>query len=64
MRISSLELPIGLLYKGGPDSVVGVANGYGLDGLGIESRWERSFPHLFRPVLGPFQPPVQWVEAS
>jgi len=24
---------------GGPDSVVGIATGYGLDGLGIESRW-------------------------
>ena len=23
----------------GPDSVVGIATGYGLDGLGIESRW-------------------------
>ena len=28
----------------GPGSVVGVATGYGLDGPGIESRWERDFP--------------------
>jgi len=45
----------------GPGSVVGIATGYGLDGLGIESRWERDFPHLSRPALGPIQPPVQWV---
>ena len=45
----------------GPRSVFGVATGYGLDGLGIESRWGRDFPHLSRPALGPTQPPVQWV---
>ena len=45
----------------GSGSVVGIATGYGLDGPGIESRWRRDFPHLSRPVLGPIQPPVQWV---
>jgi len=40
---------------------VGIATGYGLDGPGIESLWERDFPHLSRPTLGPTQPPVQWV---
>ena len=45
----------------GPGSVVGIATGYGLDGPGIESRWERDFPDLSRPALGPTQPPVQWV---
>jgi len=44
----------------GPGGVVGIATGYGLDGLGIESRWGRYFPHLSRPALGSTQPPVQW----
>jgi hypothetical protein len=46
---------------GKPGSSVGKATGYGLDGPGIESWWGRDFPHLFRPVLEPIQPPVQWV---
>ena len=46
----------------GPGSSVGIASGEGLGGPGIESRWGgRVFPHLSRPVLGPTQPPVQWV---
>jgi hypothetical protein len=48
-------------YKCGPGSSVSIAIGYGLDGPGFESRWGRDFPHLSRPVLGPTQPPVQWV---
>jgi hypothetical protein len=47
--------------KCGPGSSVGIAIGYGLDGPGLESRWGRDFPHLFRPALGPNQSPVQWV---
>jgi hypothetical protein len=43
------------------DSAVGIATGYGLSSPGIESRWERDFPHLSRPALGPNQSPVQWV---
>ena len=46
---------------GGPSSLVSIATGCGLDGPGIESWWGRDFPHLFRPGLGPTQPPVQWV---
>ena len=43
----------------GRDSSVGIATRYGLDGPGIESRWERrDFPHQSRPALGPTQPPV------
>jgi len=42
----------------GPDSTVGIATRYGLDGLGIESRWGRDFPPSFRTVLGPTQPPI------
>ena len=45
----------------GRDSASVMATGYGLDGQRIESRWERDFPHLSRPALGPTQPPVQWV---
>jgi hypothetical protein len=29
----------------GPNSSVGIATRYGLDGSGIESRWGRDFPH-------------------
>jgi hypothetical protein len=47
--------------QGGPGSVVSIETSYGLDGLGIESRWGRDFPHLSRPALGPNQPPVQCV---
>jgi hypothetical protein len=41
------------LLKDTPGCVVGIATGYGLDGLRIESRWRRDFSHLSRPALGP-----------
>jgi len=34
-------------------SVVSRATGYGLDGLGFETRWVLDFPHLYRLALGP-----------
>jgi len=48
-------------YAGSRDSLVVTATRYGLDGSGIESCWERDFPHLSRPALRPTQPPIQWV---
>jgi len=49
------------LHVNGPGSLVGIATRYGLEGLGIESRWWRDYPHLTRLALGPTQPPVKWV---
>jgi hypothetical protein len=49
------------VHSSGPGSVVGIATAYGLDGQGIESRWEWDFPHLSRPALRSTQPPVKWV---
>jgi hypothetical protein len=45
----------------GRNSAFGIANRYGLDSQGIKCRWGRDFPQLSRPVLGPTQPPMQWV---
>jgi hypothetical protein len=36
-------------WEYGRDSIVGIATRYGLDVLGIESRWGRDFPHPDRP---------------
>ena len=56
-----VNCPILLPKKSGPGSAVGIATGYWLDGPGIEPRWGWDFLHLSTPVLGPTQPPVQWV---
>ena len=37
----------------GLGSIVGIAAGYGLDGLGIESQRRQDFPHLSRSALRP-----------
>jgi hypothetical protein len=50
-----------LLCFCGPGSSVGIANGYGLEGLRIESRWGQDFSHVSRPALGPTQHSAQWV---
>ena len=42
----------------GRDSSVGIATHYGLDGLEIDSRWERDIPYTFRLSLWPTQAPV------
>jgi len=49
------------LIKMGRQNTVRIASRYGLDGPGIESLWGRGFPHPSRPVMGPTQPPTQWV---
>ena len=38
-----------------------IATRYALDVSGIESRRERDFPHLSRPIQGPIQRSIQWV---
>jgi hypothetical protein len=45
----------------GQDGSVGIATRYGLGGPGIESWWERDYPHPSNPAPGPTQPPVQRV---
>ena len=46
-----MGITAGNFSQSGPGSVVGIATAYGLDGPGIESRWERDFPCYSR-VLG------------
>ena len=56
-----LSLDTVSIHLRGPGSVISIATGYGLDGLGIESRWGREFPHLSRLALVPTQPSLPWV---
>ena len=44
-----------------PGSSVDIETAYGLDGLGIESRWGQDVRHLSRSALRTTQSPVQWV---
>ena len=48
------------ILKFGPDSSVGIATDYGLDGLGSNPGVDEIF-HLSRSALGSTQPPVKWV---
>ena len=61
-RKGRIILMLILLMMVGRDGVVGIATYYGLDGLGIESRWRRDFMHLSRQALGRNKPPIQWVQ--
>jgi len=46
----------------GRDSALGTVTRCGLDGPGIEFRWDRTyFPPQSRSTLGPTQPPIQWI---
>ena len=54
-------LHLALQVKCVPGCSVGIATGYGLDGTGIESQWERDFPHPSGLALRPTQPPIQWL---
>jgi hypothetical protein len=58
---SQIKIKDNYISRSGPGSTVGIVTGHGLDGPGIESRWGRNFPHLYRPALEPTQPSVQWV---
>ena len=49
-----------IMEYSGPDSSVGVATDYGLDGPGSNPSGDEIF-RPSRPTLGPTQPPVKWV---
>jgi len=53
-------ITIKLHIQGGPDSSVGIATDYGLDGSGSYPGRDEIF-RPSRPALGPTQPPVKWV---
>ena len=59
IKTEYIEIP-SVLSSFGPGSLVGIVTDYGLDVPGIQSRWDEIF-RPSRPVLGPTQPPVQWV---
>jgi hypothetical protein len=47
----------------GMDSSVCIETRYGLEVLGIESRWRRDFPRPSRPSVGTTQRPIQCIES-
>jgi len=50
-----------LLNKRIPHSSVVVATRYGLGARGIESLWERDFPHPSNSLVGPTKVYLQWL---
>jgi hypothetical protein len=59
--IPNIPLSEAIHGRVGRNSAAGIATRYGLDGPGIEYRWERDFLHPSRQALVPTQPPIQWV---
>ena len=53
-----MEILYNNMFLGGQDSSVGIATRYGLDGSGIESRWEAGFSTPIQTSPGPTQPPI------
>jgi hypothetical protein len=65
----SLAAVAWVLKRGIRDNAVGITAGCGLDGRGVEVRVPLganvlSFPRRSRQVLGPTQPPVQWIAGA
>ena len=59
-RDQSLNITLLTRLGGGPDSSVGIATDYGLDGPGSNPGGDEIF-RPSRPALGPTQPPAKWV---
>ena len=59
--VVSFDLGCDCSINHGQYSSVGIVTRYGLDGPGFESRGGGDFMRPSRPVLGPTQPPIQWV---
>ena len=59
-QLDALNFIMSLFHACGPGSSVGIATDYGLDGPGSNPGGDEIFCPC-RPVLGPTQPPVQWV---
>jgi hypothetical protein len=61
-RQALIKLYLPTTSLSGPGSIVDIATGYGLNGPWIETRWQAGFfSPVQTPVLGPTQPPIQWV---
>ena len=58
-RISSSTLTARNLFH--PKRMADLATRYRLDNRGSNPDKGQHFTHLFRPTLGPFHPPIQWV---